>query len=90
MNPSVTDVSAIGNYLLQVKFENGELKIFDVSPYLDKGIFTELKNESYFKQVRVAFGAVEWPHEQDFSKDTLYLLGTPISANTNPPTFSNQ
>lgn len=79
MNPSVTDVSAIGNYLLQVKFENGELKLFDVSPYLDKGIFTELKNENYFKQVRVAFGAVEWPHGQDFSKDTLYLLGTPIS-----------
>jgi hypothetical protein len=49
MNPSVTDVSAIGNYILQVKFENGELKLFDVFLYLDKGIFTELKNGNHFK-----------------------------------------
>jgi len=28
--------------------------------------------------VRVAFGAVEWPNEQDFSKDTLYILGTTL------------
>lgn len=48
--------------------------MFDVSPYLDKGIFCELKNESYFKQVKVVSGAVEWPHEQDFSNDTLFLL----------------
>jgi hypothetical protein len=76
MNPSVTDVAAIDNYKLQLQFENGETKIFDVSPFLNKGIFTELKNEQYFKQVRISFGSIEWPHEQDFSKDTLYLLGT--------------
>ena len=35
---------------------------------------TELQNPEYFKQARVSFGSVEWPHEQDFSKDTLYLL----------------
>lgn len=80
MNPSVKSVIAIDRYKLQLQFENGEQKVFDVSPYLDKGIFAELKNESYFKQVRVAFGAVEWPHEQDFSRDTLYLLGTPLDA----------
>ena len=54
------------------------MKEFDVTPFLEKGIFSELKDESYFKQVRVAFGSVEWPNEQDFSKDTLYLLGNPV------------
>ena len=46
-----------------------------MTPYLEKGIFIELKDEGYFKQARVSFGSVEWPNEQDFSKDTLYLLG---------------
>jgi len=79
MNPSVKQVQAIENYRLQLHFENGEQKIFDVTPYLDKGIFVELKDENYFNRVRVAFGSIEWPHEQDFSRDTLYLLGTPLN-----------
>lgn len=78
MNPSVIDVKPLPNHQLGVTFENEERRIFDVTPFLDKGIFTELKDESYFKSVRVAFGSVEWPNEQDFSKDTLYLLGRNI------------
>ncbi|MEO0437360.1 MAG: DUF2442 domain-containing protein [Pseudomonadota bacterium] len=77
MNPQVTQVEALPNYKLRVRFENDETRDFDAAPFLDKGIFEELKDESYFKQVRVVFGSVEWPNEQDFSKDTLYILGTP-------------
>jgi len=75
MNPSVISVEARNNFKLAITFENGEKKIFDVTPFLEKGVFVELKNLGYFKQVKVAFGSVEWPHEQDFSKDTLYLMG---------------
>ena len=78
MNPEVRSVKAVEDYKLIIEFSNDEFKEFDVAPFLDKGIFTELKNESYFKQVRVAFGSIEWPNEQDFSKDTLYLLGKSI------------
>lgn len=76
MNPALTSVEALDNYCLKLVFDNSEVKLFDVSPYLDQGIFKELKNTEYFKRVRLAFGAVEWPHEQDFSKDTLYLLSS--------------
>ncbi len=79
MNPEVKLAEALPNHKLKIQFVNDEIKEFDVTPYLDKGIFSELKNDDYFNQVRVAFGAVEWPNEQDFSKDTLYLLGsTPL------------
>ena len=77
MNPNVKSAEALPNYKLKIHFSNKEIREFDVTPYLDKGIFVELKDESYFSQVRVAFGSVEWPNEQDFSKDTLYLLSTP-------------
>ena len=79
MNPSVEAAEPLPNYKLKVLFENGEQKEFDVKPFLDKGIFVELRDEEYFSQVRVAFGAVQWPNEQDFSNDTLYLLGSCIS-----------
>jgi len=75
MNPTVITVKPEDNYKLAVTFDNGEKRLFDVAPFLDKGIFSELKNVDYFKKVKVAFGAIEWPHEQDFSKDTLYILG---------------
>ena len=78
MNPEVIRAEPLAQHRLRIEFSNGEIKEFDVTPYLEKGIFAELKNESYFKSVRVAFGAVEWPHEQDFSKDTLYELGASV------------
>jgi hypothetical protein len=80
MNPYVKSVEPLDNYQLKLHFGNGDLKLFDVSPYLDKGVFKELKDNSYFKSVRVVSGAVQWPHEQDFSNDTLYIRCTPLSA----------
>ena len=80
MNPHVVGVEVKQEYVLKIAFENKEVRLFDASPFLDKGIFNELKDINYFKQVKVAFGAIEWPHEQDFSKDTLYLLSTPLES----------
>ncbi len=74
MNPSAISVEPGNDYKLVITFDNGEKRIFDVTPFLDKGIFIELKDINYFRKVKIAFGSVEWPHEQDFSKDTLYML----------------
>jgi len=74
MNPLVVSVEPGNDYKLIITFDNDEKRIFDVLPYLEKGIFSELKNINYFQKVKVAFGSIEWPHEQDFSKDTLYIL----------------
>ena len=72
MNPRVTKVTSEENYCLLLEFSNGERREFDVSPYLDKGIFTQLKEKSYFQQARVSMGTVEWPKGQDFCPDTLF------------------
>jgi hypothetical protein len=77
MNPNVTIVEPLDGHKLRLVFANGETRVFDMTPYLDKGSFAQLKDASYFRKARVAFGAVSWPNEQDLSKDTLYLLGTP-------------
>jgi len=59
-------------YSLYLEFSDGKKGVFDTKPYLNKGIFKELKNESYFNLVKIAFGTVQWPHEQDFAPETLH------------------
>ena len=67
----VISAEPMENHKLRVLLSNDKRGIFDVSPYLDKGIFHELSEPQYFNRVRVAFGGVMWPHEQDFSAETI-------------------
>ncbi|MBN1930770.1 MAG: DUF2442 domain-containing protein [Desulfobacterales bacterium] len=73
MNPRVKEVSPNPDYTIILTFENGEKKIFDVKPYLEKGIFRELKDLKIFNSVKPFLGSVQWKGGQDFCPDTLYL-----------------
>ncbi|HCH33199.1 MAG TPA: DUF2442 domain-containing protein [Oceanospirillaceae bacterium] len=73
MNPRVKTVQAKDHYVLSLEFTNGEIGLFDCSGLLEFGVFTELKNSSYFQQACVLDGTVVWPNEQDICPDTLYL-----------------
>jgi hypothetical protein len=73
MNPRVIQVNPSENYRLKLHFSNGEIKLFDVSPYLSMGVFSELQNEEMFKTVKAFNGTVVWENELDFCPDTLYL-----------------
>jgi hypothetical protein len=69
----IKEVLPIENYKLRVIFETNEEKVVDLSSIIDRGIFRELKDPSYFKQVTNHKYFIEWPHEQDLSSDTLYI-----------------
>jgi hypothetical protein len=73
MNPRVTKVIPRENHQLELTFTNGERGVYDCAPLLNFGVFQELRNEHYFKQVDVVGGTVSWPNEQDICPDTLYL-----------------
>ena len=75
MTLQIAKVEVMPEYKLCIRFGNGKSRLFDVRPYLNKGVFKELKNESYLKKVRIISGGIEWPHEQDLSADTLYYRG---------------
>jgi hypothetical protein len=64
-------VKPLPDYRLYVEVEDGRRGVFDMKPYLDLGVFWELKDEHYFNQVGILFGAVTWPHEQDIAPETL-------------------
>jgi hypothetical protein len=69
----VISVKPLENYMLLLEFDSKEVRVFDVKPYLEFGIFTQLKNEEYFKNVRTSLDSIAWKNGQDFSPETLYL-----------------
>ena len=72
MNPRLARVTANDDYTLTLLFTNNEVRVFDVKPYLEKGIFRELKDPKRFLAARACMGTVQWQNGQDFCPDTLY------------------
>ena len=64
-------VKPLPGYRIYVELENGQKGVFDLKPYLDYGVFRELKDVHYFNQVDIFLGAVTWPNEQDIAPETL-------------------
>ena len=71
----VIAVQANDDHTLDLRFNDGSVKRFDVKPYLKYEVFKELQDLSYFKRVNLAFGTVQWPNEQDIAPETLFLEG---------------
>lgn len=72
----IKDVSYLGSYKLELKFENGEHKIVNLKPHLKGKIFKPLNNINYFKRVKVNedIDTIVWPNNADFSPDFLYEI----------------
>lgn len=82
MNPHVTRLTPQAKHRLLLEFSNGETRLFDLSPWLDQGVFHVLRDSPEFAQARVVDGSVEWPGEIDLSYDTLYLRSVVVTPAT--------
>jgi len=78
MNPRVKDVRPEENYRLVITFTNREVRVFDMKPYLSRGVFRELQDPEMFNSVRPLLGSIEWRNGQDLCPDTLYLKSKPF------------
>ncbi len=85
----VKTVKPLPDYRIYVEIEDGRKGVFDLKPYLDHGVFRELRDEHYFNQVGILFGAVTWPHEQDVAPETLLAEMVPLDSNLAPNTQSS-
>lgn len=77
---AVVHVVANEDYSLLLTFSTGEIRLFDARPYLEKGVFTSLKDVARFKQAHVAFDTVCWPGRLDIAPETLYDRSVPVQA----------
>jgi Protein of unknown function (DUF2442) len=74
MLQNVIEFEILPEHKIRVALSNGKRGIFDVKPYLDKGIFTELKDYNYFRNARIEYGTIAWQNGQDFSPNTIECL----------------
>lgn len=80
---SVKQVKPLEDFKLLLTFENGEARIFDMNPYLEKGIFKELKDIGMFNSVKVSFDSIEWQNEADMDPEVLYEDSIPYYKDNN-------
>lgn len=73
----VVTVEATADYLLHLAFENGERRIFDMAPYMDKKPFVQLRGSPLFARAFVDYGTVVWPGNIDIAPETLYRRSRP-------------
>jgi hypothetical protein len=64
------------NFLLQVQFDNGTKKIFDMKPYFHLPVFASLQRMDVFNKVVNKEYFIEWTDlDVDLSADTLWHEG---------------
>lgn len=73
MYPLIKKVIPQADFTLLLTFDNDEQRRFDVKPYLDTGMFRELRDVDMFNTATVRFDTVEWRNEADLDPECLYF-----------------
>ena len=73
MMRNISTVRANNDWTIDVAFDDGVERRFNVKPLLDCEAFEPLRNLNAFKIIRNRGYFVEWINEIDLSADTLYL-----------------
>jgi hypothetical protein len=76
---AVVRVLPKADFSLELWFNTGDHRVFDVRPYLNKGDFTRLKDEALFRQAHVALDTVCWPGGLDIAPETLFDRSRPVA-----------
>ena len=71
--PKAVRVIPLPEYRMEIHFDNGECRLFDVKPYLHGEWFLQLLDVNVFNQVKIDGLSVSWPDGQDIAPDCLYV-----------------
>jgi hypothetical protein len=79
--PKILSVQALEDKKLLVKFVNEVEKIYDCNPLLSMGMFEVLKNDAFFKSVKVDSGGygISWNDDADLSEYELWTNGVEVA-----------
>ena len=71
--PDILGVKALDNYLIYLKFETNEEKIYDMKKLINENKFyNKLKDKDYFKDVKIRGDSIEWENGEDVAPENLY------------------
>lgn len=69
-----TEVEALDNYLIRIKYSDGVEGIVDLSHLAGQGVFSIWDDYAVFRQVHIGSGGeIAWNDQIDLCPDTIYL-----------------
>ena len=74
----VIAVRPMDGFQLDLEFENGERRRFDMRPMLAMKPWNRIATPALFERVQVNYGTVVWPGEIDIAPETLYDDSVPL------------
>lgn len=78
---NIVEIVPKSNAILQIKTEDGQTGLFDVTPYLESEAFSPLKDKREFQRVRNGKYFIEWDCGADLSADTILARWKSIPSN---------
>ena len=72
----------LSGYKLRLVFEDGSVRVADLSSHLDGEVFEPLRDIAYFRNVRVEpdLDTIVWSNGADMSPDFLYDISSEVSS----------
>jgi len=79
--PRLTKVIPNDDHTLLLHYETGEIKLFDVKPYIRGTFLGQLQEPAYFKTVQIFPNGkgLKWKNGQDLAPHELYETSVPIN-----------
>jgi hypothetical protein len=81
LTPKINSLKALPDHKLELSYETGEVRIYDIKPHIWGSWYSVLADEKYFRSVRVLPDGyhIEWPEGQDLDPQVLYENSTLVS-----------
>lgn len=79
----VKEVLPQKDYTLILTFTDGEKRVYNARPLLNKAIYSPLKNLAFFLRAKVDCGTVIWNNDVDIAPEHLYECSLPIGETMN-------
>ena len=77
MYVAVKTVQPLPGFKLRLTFSNGEQRVLDVTPWLDTGVYRQLRDEALFNTAHISFDTVAWNNGADLCPEVLYAQSLP-------------
>lgn len=69
---TITHAEYVNDYVLRITFSNGEVRLVDFTPLMQKGICKKLQDINYFKSFTLDPFTIDWNDEIGFAPEYLY------------------
>lgn len=73
ITPRIIRAKALEDYKIELLYETGELKIYDMNELINTcGFYKNLKDKNEFKRIEIVGLTIQWENGEDVAPELLY------------------